>query len=115
MADRDIAEGQTALVRYVLRRQGGAVINLSAVNKIRLALTSMNGEGPTTTYETTDASPKIQITDAANGEVGFNPTDLTAQASPYIVRFWVYLTASEREPAPPDTSERLVVYPNYGA
>lgn len=114
MADRAITEGQTQPIRYILRREGGDPIDLAGINKLRLAATALNGEGDTAVFESTDAVPKVTIVGAAAGEADFTPDTLVAKSSPYVIRFWIYYNAAQREPAPPDNSERIIVFPNYG-
>ena len=111
MAERAILEGQTQPLVYTLRRLGGDPIDLSTASKVRAALTALAGEGPTSTYDSGGAY--LTISNATDGEVSLTPSQL--KAGVYVLRFLVYWTVANWEPAPPDDSETIKVYAAYGA
>lgn len=92
-------EGNTGYIDFQLL-SGNEPIDLSDVYAVTLVLEDV--EDTSTTFSTLDADPKLFIDDEDNGIVEFRPASdyFTVAKSPYQGNFWVYSTASIKEPVP---------------
>jgi len=75
----------------------GVAVNLTGVTSVEIRLERADTLA-VTSYLSTDASPKISVTDAANGKVTFSPgaSEWVLAAGHYKVYFWVIDGSSKK-------------------
>ena len=81
-------------------------INLTGVHHLEMYLINTDTSG-TTVFSTTDSSPKVSITSAANGSVSFTPNGTAdmplrtnGEANIYQGWWWVYPSANTKYAVP---------------
>jgi len=89
----EVREGTTARIVFQLLA-GGDPIDLSSVDHVELHMKDRKGK--TYRYSSSDVSPKVLITAATTGKVGFDPPtgDFIHIRTPYRGYWLVYETAS---------------------
>lgn len=107
----EVREGTTTRIVFQLLA-GGDAIDLGGVDHVELHMKDKKGK--TYRYSSSDVSPKVLITDAANGKVGFDPIAtsppiFTQIRSPYRGYWLVYDTATTYYSVPEDSEFKLEV------
>lgn len=95
-------DNSTEPIEFQLTRDGVAT-NLTGITSITLQMKNV-ATGAWTPYPNTGGSPKLAVTDAANGKVTFSPAagDLAFSAGSYECFFWVVDGAGKSVSFPTD-------------
>lgn len=108
-----VREGMTADLVFQILQADGTPVNLATAARVGITLAAGDGNGKSYTWLSDDPSPKIRVTDAANGKVALTPDLLKASESPYRGYLRRYLTTATWEPAPSDGDLVIEVLPSY--